>query len=245
MPRTCTVCTHHERDAIDAALVAGESYRSIAQRFAASVHAIGRHRADHIPELLARAQAAREAHGTALGAQVAQQEAAKDAHALDVMGQVERLFARMGLLSDACHDWLLDPDDPTRYFLGPRTEDVMVTYMGRDWEGKPVRKKAPLSQLLAKLEDAGVVVDRHETKYADPRELAIKVAAQLKGQTELLAKLLGDLQQEGTVNLTVSPEWATVRSALLVALAPYPEARVAVSDRLVALEGGAPSARAS
>jgi hypothetical protein len=75
--------------------------------------------------------------------------------------------------------------------------------------------------------------------------LAVKVAAQLKGQTELLAKLLGDLQQEGTVNLTVSPEWATVRSALLVALAPYPEARVAVSDRLVALEGGAPSARAS
>jgi len=152
------------------------------------------------------------------------------------MTELERCFARVNMLFDACHAWLLDPEDPTRYFLGPRADDVKVVYWGRDRNGQAVQKKAPLSEVLARAEDAGVRIERWETKYADPRELALKVAAQLKGQTELLAKLMGDLQQEGTVNLVVSPEWVRVRATLTGALAPYPEARVAVADCLAALE---------
>src|SRR5262249_22285176 len=58
MPRTCTVCAHPERAAIDAALMAGEPYRHIAIRFATSVGALQRHQADHVPAPLAHAQAA-------------------------------------------------------------------------------------------------------------------------------------------------------------------------------------------
>ncbi len=238
MARTCTICSHPQRDAIDQALVTGETLRNLALRFAISAAALHRHRHEHMPVVLARAQQARAEAQAALGAQVTQHEAKEQAHALDVMTELERCFARVNMLFDACHEWLLDPTDPTKYYLGPRADDVQVIYWGRDRGGQAVQKKASLSEVLARVEDAGVRVERWETKYADPRELALKVAAQLKGQTELLAKLMGDLQQEGAVSLVVSPEWIQVRAALLGALVPFPEARLAVAERLVTLEAG-------
>ncbi len=60
MPRVCTICTHPEREAINQALVAGEPYRVIAQRFAASPDAVYRHKIDHIPPALAKATEAKE-----------------------------------------------------------------------------------------------------------------------------------------------------------------------------------------
>jgi hypothetical protein len=84
-----------------------------------------------------------------------------------------------------------------------------------------------------------VTVLRVESKHADPRELILKTAAQLQNQTELLAKLLGELNDAPQVNVTISPEWQTVRAVLLAALAPYPDARTAVAARLLALNGRA------
>jgi len=60
MPRTCTICMHPDREAIDAALVAGEPYRGIAQRYAASPDAVFRHRSDHVTATLVRAADAAE-----------------------------------------------------------------------------------------------------------------------------------------------------------------------------------------
>src|SRR5688572_392949 len=60
MPRVCTVCAHNERAAIDAALVGGEVFRTIAHRFALSEDALKRHKKDHLPAHLAKAQEARE-----------------------------------------------------------------------------------------------------------------------------------------------------------------------------------------
>lgn len=56
MGRTCTVCTHPQRAAIDAALLAGESLRNIAQRYGTSVTALHRHGA-HIAAAVAEAKA--------------------------------------------------------------------------------------------------------------------------------------------------------------------------------------------
>jgi len=57
MPRTCTVCVHPAREAIDKALIAGEPYRGIAKRYEASEAAMFRHR-EHLPATLVKAQAA-------------------------------------------------------------------------------------------------------------------------------------------------------------------------------------------
>ncbi len=61
MPRTCTVCSHPDRAEIETALVASEtSFRDIARRFSVSKDAVTRHRAEHLPEKLAKAAEADE-----------------------------------------------------------------------------------------------------------------------------------------------------------------------------------------
>src|SRR5438105_1095656 len=55
MSRVCTVCTHAERAAIDAALVAGDASRDVARRFGLSATAASRHRTAHLPRPPARA----------------------------------------------------------------------------------------------------------------------------------------------------------------------------------------------
>lgn len=60
--------------------------------------------------------------------------------------------------------------------------------------------------------------------------------AEARKDLELLAKLLGELQQEGTINVSVSPEWLTLRAVLIQTLQPYPDAARAVSKALTAGE---------
>lgn len=61
MPRTCSVCGHPEREAIDAALVAGAANRRIATQYSLSEAAVRRHRRTHLPASLAAAKGAAEA----------------------------------------------------------------------------------------------------------------------------------------------------------------------------------------
>jgi hypothetical protein len=60
MPRTCTICTHKQRQAIDRALIDGRPYRDIARQFHVSKASIERHKNAHLPATLARAHKARE-----------------------------------------------------------------------------------------------------------------------------------------------------------------------------------------
>jgi len=244
VPRTCTVCDHSERTAIDRALVVGEAMRNVAERFAISFAALQRHKANHLPTVLAEAKQrqdqARDSHVAAIGDAVQEHAAAEEAHALDVMEELRRCFQRVNLLFDACDRWLRDADDPTRYDIGPRAGDILVTYAEPGADGKPVRRKVSLDRLLARLDASGATVERWESKHADPRDLVLKAAQQLTTQTQLLAKLLGQLDERPQVNVLMAPEWLQVRAALLTALVAHPEARQAVAAALMAVE--APSA---
>ncbi len=60
MPRVCTICTHHEKPAINAALVAGEPFRLIAERYGTSATALTRHKNEHLPIALSKAHEAKE-----------------------------------------------------------------------------------------------------------------------------------------------------------------------------------------
>src|SRR5579864_715807 len=59
MPRTCTICRHERCQEIDKALVAGDAFRNIANRFETSWQAIRRHR-NHLPDQVVRAHEAKE-----------------------------------------------------------------------------------------------------------------------------------------------------------------------------------------
>jgi len=223
VPRACTICTNPDRAQIDKALVAGElSFRNIAERFSVSAASLHRHKAEHLPRRLEAAKSAADA-----------------ADDLDVMDELRRCFERVNLLFDACDRWLRDADDPARYDIGPRAEELDVTYEELHGE-RTVRRKATLAELLAKVDstgtaEAGRTVRMVETKHADPRELVLKTAGRLQPQIELLAKLIGELD-ERPVNILISPEWLELRSVIVGALAPHEEARGAV---LRALEGTA------
>lgn len=225
MPRVCTICTHSQRTAIDRALVTGESYRDIAGRFAVSKAALERHKKSHLPETLVQAKAAQEM-----------------SDGIEVMDELQRCFRRVNLLFDACDRWLRDADDSTRYDIGPRADELMVTYEdvleNRNGDPYTVRRKRKLSELLPSIESDTRTITLVEPKYADPRDLVLKTARQLQGQMELLSKLMGDLSDGNVTNITINPEWISIRAILVAALQPYPDARQAVAQRLQLLEGG-------
>ena len=63
---------------------------------------------------------------------------------------------------------------------------------------------------------------------------AVMAIREARGNLELLARLLGELQEGATVNLLVaSPEWLQLRTLLLAALEAYPEARRSVVEVLM------------
>lgn len=76
------------------------------------------------------------------------------------------------------------------------------------------------------------------TKQGKDYRTSLSAIAQARACLELQAKLLGELQENTVVNVLVSPAWITVRTVLLQALEPYPEARVAVARALEALNAG-------
>jgi hypothetical protein len=74
MPRTCTVCTHPRRDAIDRQLIAQKPFRYVAEQTGLSITALHRHREAHLPATLVKAR-----------------ENADVRHAIDVVDQLRAI----------------------------------------------------------------------------------------------------------------------------------------------------------
>lgn len=104
---------------------------------------------------------------------------------------------------------------------------------------RPQRRKAPLSTLLARVdgEDKAGVVLGWESKVTDPRKLIIDTSKALEGHLRLLGELVGKLQTQGTMNFLVTQEWGELRTRMLVALAPFPDAQLALAGALESQEG--------
>jgi hypothetical protein len=221
MTRTCTVCAHQDRHTIDKALVAvSDPYRDIARRYGLSKDALVRHKADHLlADLLAAWEAERAQNGQ------------------DLVGELRGWMGYITKLLDACDRWLTDPDDATRYDLGPRAHELMVHY--EELEATPkgalvARRKARLSDLLPRVTEGreGLTITLIEHKAADPRKLIIDATARLEGHLRILAELVGKLQTQGTTNIAVAPEWLALRLRIVDALRPFPEAGLALAEVL-------------
>ena len=150
MPRSCTVCEHPERDAIDRALVGGASNRSAASLYDVSEAAMRRHKGNHLPAKLVMAE-----------------KAAEVVEADNLLDQVKDLQGR-----------------------------------------------------------AYAILDRAEE--AGELRTALSAIREARGNLELLAKLLGELDERPVVNLLISPEWLQLRAVIVGALEPHPEALNAV-----------------
>jgi hypothetical protein len=150
LPRTCTVCSHLARKAIDEALVEGVAFPALAAKYGVSKDALSRHKAKHLPAKLVMAQAAEEV-----------------AQADSLLDQVRDLQARA-------------------------------------------------HRILDKAESAGDL------------RAALGAIREARGNLELLARLLGELNEQPVVNLHLSPEWLELRAVIVTALGPHPEAQESV-----------------
>jgi hypothetical protein len=156
MPRRCAICSHADKEAIDEALVGGTALSALAALYRVSDDSLGRHKANHLPTTLAKAQEAEEV-----------------AQADDLLDQVRDLQERA-------------------------------------------------LAILDKADEAGEL------------RTALSAIREARGNLELLAKLLGELDDRPQLNILVSPEWLELRTVIVGALEPYSEARGAV---LAAIEG--------
>src|SRR5215216_4659242 len=78
----------------------------------------------------------------------------------------------------------------------------------------------------------------HAAEANDDPRTALLAVREIRGCLELLARLLGEIQDRPMLTLVTAPEWMVIRGTILAALAPFPEARTAVAGQLLALEAG-------
>ena len=158
MPRSCTICEHPDREAIDRSLVGDSSNLSVSSLFGVSESAVRRHKANHLPAKLVMAQAAEE------------------------VAQADELLQQV-----------------------------------RDLQGRALA-------ILGKAEAAGDL------------RTALGAIREARGNLELLAKLLGELDERPVVNLDVSPEWLELRAVIVGALEPHPAAHGAILRALESVD---------
>ncbi len=160
MPRTCTICSHPERAEIDRALVEGSTFRNIAERYGTSATALTRHKSDHLPGHVAKAQEARQ---------------------------------------------VADADD--------------------------------LLQQLKALRNKAISILQQAERAGDYRT-ALMGIREARACVEVLMEVEGELDRRGVTNIIVSADWIEIRTAISLALQPYPAAAQAVAGSLAVIEGG-------
>lgn len=120
---------------------------------------------------------------------------------------VESKITMMDKLIQGCADYLVDPEDPNKYFLGARGSEVNVVYVERR-EGKEgekgkvnhMQKKATLQALLDVVESTDrFIVQNAQVKHSDPRDLLLKGINELKAVSKMLidaAQTIKDNEQK-------------------------------------------------
>jgi hypothetical protein len=105
-------------------------------------------------------------------------------------------------------------------------------------EAEDVKEALDVVQQLRAINGATLQILQQARAVGDGG-LALRAIDRIQRQIELQARLLGELDDRPTVNILITPEWGLVRQALLVALDPFPAARIAVAGALSQLEAPA------
>jgi hypothetical protein len=79
------------------------------------------------------------------------------------------------------------------------------------------------------------LLDRAEKKHE--HITAVSAAREIRGCLELCAKLEGQIQENTVINIINLPQWQELQQVLSSTLEAFPEARLAVADRLAHYTG--------
>ena len=95
---------------------------------------------------------------------------------------------------------------------------------------------AQADDLLGQMQDlqARTLAILEAAEESRQHRTALSAIREARSNLELLARLLGELDDRPQVNVLISPEWLELRAVIVGALEPHPDARGAV---LRAIEG--------
>ena len=139
--------------------------------------------------------------------------------------QINKVMVRVQKMYDACHEYLQDPEDPDKYYLGPRGDEIDIAILEYDKDDKPIRKKRSLQTIIDEINGSdGRTVTEWHYKHADPRRLLLETAKVLNTQLELLARISGELKNIN-VSIIGTPVWIQIQQIILDATKEHPEIR--------------------
>ena len=75
-----------------------------------------------------------------------------------------------------------------------------------------------------------------QAEASEDLRTAVSAIREARGCVELLGKLAGQLKDSPTINVILMPEWRELQTAILKALAPHRDARLAVTTALAEME---------
>ncbi len=120
MPRRCSVCLHSQLADIDRDLVVNRTFRSIADQYELSLSALKRHKTNHLPARLVKAQqASKLAHVNGLAEHQREVEVQDTREAIDTVAQLKAINA-------ACLEVLKEARADHKHSLSLRAVDRIV-----------------------------------------------------------------------------------------------------------------------
>ena len=208
--RVCACCEHPDRASIEARLVAGRSLRAVAAEFGLKAAAVHRHVQNHLTATLG---ASAQTHRDAL------QRVAPNA-AADNASSAPRRVLQLDDNTDGLE--VVVPSTPTEQSIPAATSHLATT---------SALALDPYA-LACELRDSAVSILRHASASGDAK-LALDANRAAVGVLDRLARLMPrDSGETSSLPLHASPEWFRLRSVLIAALEPFPQARIAVADAL-------------
>jgi hypothetical protein len=229
MGRLCTICKHPRREEIEKAILdSAAGYRSVAARFGISAPAVFRHRREHLPQTVAKGfSLAVEAAALVASAPSPSRASKRTAPRTVIPPSLERAVEGFSPAQSPGPLPISPPasSSPEGQHAIRIAEHVAASEERRD------RHAIDVVQQLRAINAACLEVLREARSNHQPLML-LRAVDRIARQIELQAKLLGQIQEGPTVNVAILPEWHGLRQVVLVALSPFPDARLAVANAL-------------
>jgi hypothetical protein len=229
MARICTICGHANRTRMEAELISGRSLRTVANTYGVDFQALNRHLRNHLPRTL-REAAETAPPGPSILSPVGQGPVPVEPVSEPVLEPIpEPAAAPLHHPSRVIQ--IDDTPAPVADSLNPVSNSPAAS---------PVLAPAPtpldLLTLARNLRDRALGILASAESARDGK-MALAAIRETRGLLESLSRLEernGGASGGEPVPLAQSPDWIRARTALLTALQPFPEARIAAAAALMA-----------
>ena len=144
---------------------------------------------------------------------------------------------RMEKLSDSCDEYLTDPNNPEKYYMGPQSWEVDIIWYELDYgqDGKvfKTRHRDSLQELLNRLkaDNPDMLINEFKARHTDPRLLLVKASEALTKQMDVLVSAWKKVDNGQSAFLN-TPAWQQVVQTILDSTEDHPEVRRKIADGL-------------